>query len=129
MHLAGNTVHLDFWHALPHMKISDTWCVKPCTMVEIYKCFKTDIFFYSEDGGSTILQNTGKFLPNYIALHPSTVIFVVTIVGKLKIHIRTQSSVKKKPICLKFKHIFSHCSLLYMKYFFPQTEHTQHLYQ
>jgi len=110
------------------MKISDTWCVKPSTMVEIYKCFNTDIFLYSENAGSTILQITGKFLPNYIALHPSTVIFVVTMVGKLKTHIRTQS-LENQPICLKCERIFMHCSLFHKKYFFPQTEYTQHLYQ
>jgi hypothetical protein len=43
-------------------KMAVFWVVAPCSLVEIYQRFRPD------DGGSKVLWNAGKFLPENMAL-------------------------------------------------------------
>jgi hypothetical protein len=63
-------------------------CVMLCTPVHIYQNFnKYHASIHIEDGDSSFLQITGKYLPNYTALYPQNTKFHNLQGEKFKAHI------------------------------------------
>jgi hypothetical protein len=46
------------------MKMTVFWVVAPCSLVEIYQCFR------NLSASIIRVMSTGKFLPDYMALQP-----------------------------------------------------------
>jgi hypothetical protein len=56
------------------MKMTVSWDVTPCNLVEINQCFIEVVHHFSgrpDDSGSKHLRNIGRFLQDYLAHHPT----------------------------------------------------------